>query len=320
MRDLLLDLHHGKISQEFFRSNFYKAYVDDKARPIQDDKIFYSYRKNDSDAINEHEIKRLRHSISSIRKFNTTIPVYIFCNDPLLFPKEFEDKLDVVIMPSIPFDYNMLNAWSIHRWYNLQHFWYQDCNLLYVDNDTIFYSDPKYLFETYTQYSVYGREEKGFRHCPEEGSSKDIRFHLDLVDACIKAEGGKVPVHKYCIGAILLNHNIHKEICNNLHHLTRIMNGLKEKKVLNPIPNPRILDEYGIWILLSTIAASNGLFGIQDVTHGWVENKHKDNFHPVLLHYTTKDEQEFVNDNKPYWNLRRDVDNMDETIDPHIVK
>ena len=52
----------------------------------------------------------------------------------------------------------MLNAWSIHRWYNLKYF-EQESNILYVDSDTIFNHDPKYLFDTYCVHDVYGREE-----------------------------------------------------------------------------------------------------------------------------------------------------------------
>ena len=109
-------------------------------------------------------------------------------------------------------------------------------------------------------------------HC----SNKDIRFNLDLVDACIKAEGGNIPIHKYCIGAILMNNNIHVEIVKKLRQLTEIMDGLKTKQLLNPIPNPRILDQYAMWIIWSRIGATNALFGVQDVTHSWIEPKHEE--------------------------------------------
>ena len=175
------------------------------------------------------------------------------------------------------------------------------------------------MFETYTHHDLYGKEERGFRHCPIAGSNKDIRFNLDLVDACIKAEGGNIPIHKYCIGAILMNNNIHVEIVKKLRQLTEIMDGLKTKQLLNPIPNPRILDQYAMWIIWSRMGATNALFGVQDVTHGWIEPKHEEYFNPILLHYTTRDEQKFAQSDPKYANLIRDTDDLGIQIDPHSM-
>ena len=175
------------------------------------------------------------------------------------------------------------------------------------------------MFETYSHYDVYGKEERGFRHCPISGSEKDIRFKLDLVDACIQMEGGKTPIHKFCIGAILMNNNVHKDIIARLNELENILNSLKANELLNPIPNPRILDQYAMWILWSRIGATNGLFGVQDVTHGWLEKKHEEYFNPVLLHYTTRDEQKFVEDNKEYSSLKRNTEELGLEIDPHSM-
>ena len=56
---------------------------------------------------------------------------------------------------------------------------------------------------------------------------------------------------------------------------------------LNPLSNIRILDQYAIWIILSQLGVDNGLFGEQDVTHGYLEPKHQKHFNPIVLHYTT---------------------------------
>ena len=37
--------------------------------------VFYSYKKSIHDHINDHELKRLDHSIRSLREFNNEIPV-----------------------------------------------------------------------------------------------------------------------------------------------------------------------------------------------------------------------------------------------------
>ena len=291
----------------------------------------YSYKKSKYDHINEHELKRLHHSISSLREHNANIPIYLFIDDldlrfksQITFRKDFSN---VNILPfSSDFDPEMPSAWSIHRWYNLsevkeyQPSFRKNSSILYVDSDTIFNSDPSYLFDTYTSRDIYGREERGFRHCPITGSSKNIRTALDYVDTCIKESGGKTDVYKYCCGVLLLNNNFHLQIFSRLNELSDIMVSLMSKKIPYPLPNFRIVDQYAIWVLLSRIGANCGLFGIQDVTHSFLEAKHEEYFNPIVLHYTTKDEQKFAESNDKYNNLIRDTEgNRGREIDPYSV-
>ena len=289
-----------------------------RKRNIEEDVVLYSYKVSKHDHINEHEMKRLTHSISSLREHNNDIPVYLFCDDDSFVSNDFQTKYNVTVLDfEDSFDHNMLNSWSIHRWYNMKYFENRDCNILYVDSDTVFYGDVKYLFETYSSHDIYGREERGFRHCPITGSSKSIRYHLDKVDLCIYESGGKGPVYKYCCGVLLMNNNLHKKIISKLDELTELMEQLKQNKIENPIPNPRISDQYGIWNILSRVEASCGLFGIQDVTQSYLEHKHEEYFNPIILHYTTKDEQLFSLSKHGFSDLSRDVDELGSEIDPY---
>ena len=282
--------------------------------------VFYSYKKSIHAHINDHELKRLDHSIRSLRDFNNEIPVYLFCDDPAFIPPYFRLNYNVNVLPFVDgFDHNMLSAWSIHRWYNLKYFEDQSSNILYLDSDTIFYDDVQYIFDTYSRYDVYGREEFGFRHDPNTGGGKGIREKLTRVDKAISALGGKESVYKYCCGVILLNNNIHTKIINKLDELTELMNIFKNGAQLMPIPNSRIVDQYAVWIILSRLSSTGGMFGIQDVTMGYVEEKHQEFFNPVILHYTTKGEQEFAESDPKYNNLLRDVDGLSEDIDPYHV-
>ena len=280
--------------------------------------VFYSYKKSIHDHINDHELKRLDHSIRSLRDFNNEIPVYLFCDDPAFIPPYFRFNYNVNVLPFVDgFDHNMLSAWSIHRWYNLKYFEDQSSNILYLDSDTVFYDDVQYIFDTYSRYDVYGREEFGFRHDPNTGGGKGIREKLTRVDQAISALGGKESVYKYCCGVILLNNNIHTKIINKLDELTELMNIFKNGAQLMPIPNSRIVDQYAVWIILSRLSSTGGMFGIQDVTMGYIEEKHQEFFNPVILHYTTKGEQEFAQSDSKYNNLLRDVDQLAEDIDPY---
>ena len=280
--------------------------------------VFYSYKKSIHAHINDHELKRLDHSIRSLRDFNNEIPVYLFCDDPAFIPPYFRLNYNVNVLPFVDgFDHNMLSAWSIHRWYNLKYFEGESSNILYLDSDTIFYDDVQYIFDTYSRYDVYGREEFGFRHDPNTGGGKGIREKLTRVDQAISALGGKESVYKYCCGVILLNNNIHTRIINKLDELTELMNIFKNGAQLMPIPNSRIVDQYAVWIILSRLSSTGGMFGIQDVTMGYIEEKHQEFFNPVILHYTTKGEQEFAQSDSKYNNLLRDVDQLAEDIDPY---
>ena len=282
--------------------------------------IFYSYKTSEYDHVNQHEMDRLEHSISSLREFNNEIPVYLFCDDTTIVPHNFILEYSVRVEPfEDGFDHNMLNAWSIHRLYNLRYFKDESYNILYVDSDTVFYADVQYLFDTYCQFDVYGREEFGFRFDPNTGGGKGIRERLDAIESCMYDLGGRNPIYKYCLGVILLNDNLHKLIVANLDKLSKLMEEFKKGETFLPIPNPRIVDEYAVWITLSRLGVDCGLFAVQDVTQGFVEEKHKEFFNPIVLHYTTKKEQKFAASDEKYSNLLRDVDEFGEEIDPYIV-
>jgi len=282
--------------------------------------VFYSYVKSKYSHVNDHELKRFDHSINSLRKFNNEIPVYLFCDDPEFIPDYFSFEYDVKVLP---FEKQVNHGMTfIYRWFNLQYFedgegTYQDANILYVDSDTIFYGDVQYLFDHYNYAEVFGREEFGFRHDPNSGGGKNIRKALDYVDECIVEAGGHDQIYKYCMGVILFNGGIHLDIIDRLGELVELMFKLKDGKIPYPVPNPRIIDEYAMWVILSRIGVIGGLFGVQDVTQGYIEQKHEEFFNPIVLHYTTKGEQQLAQDEERFSNLLRDVDEYSEQIDPY---
>ena len=115
-----------------------------------------------------------------------------------------------------------------------------------------------------------------------------------------------------------MNGGIHRDIVKRLDELSELMELFKKNQVLLPVPNRRIADQYAVWVIFSRMGVSEGLFASQDVTQGWIEQKHKEYFNPVVCHYTTKREQKFALSDPKYSNLIRDVDNLAEHIDPHM--
>ena len=281
-----------------------------------DNIVFYSYKKSIHDHINDHELKRFEHSIRSLRDFNDEIPVYLFCDDPAFIPLYFRTHYNVNVLPLVKqVKHGML---FIYRWFNLNYF-KEEANILYVDSDTVFYGDVQYLFDHYNYAEVFGREEFGFRHDPNTGGGKNIREALDYVDQCIEEAGGQGHIYKYCMGVMLFNRGVHLDIVERLGELVELMFKLKDGKIPYPVPNPRIIDEYAMWVLLSRMGVFGELFGVQDVTQGYVEQKHEEFFNPIVLHYTTKGEQQLAQDEERFSNLLRDVDEVSEDIDPYHI-
>ena len=280
--------------------------------------VYYSYKISRHSHINDHEMRRLDHSINSLREFNNEIPVYLFCDDPSIIPDHFILEYAVRVEPfeKQP-NHGML---FIYRWFNLQYFAEEeDVNILYVDSDTIFCGDVQYLFDHYNHAEVFGREEFGFRHDPNVGGGRSIREALDYVDQCIEEAGGQHHVYKYCMGVMLFNRGIHLDIVDRLGELVELMCQLRDGKIPYPVPNPRIVDEYAMWVILSRLGVFGELFGVQDVTHGWIEQKHQEFFNPIVCHYSTKKEQEFAASDHKYSDLLREVDDLSEEIDPWSI-
>jgi hypothetical protein len=75
---------------------------------------------------------------------------------------------------------------------------------------------------------------------------------------------------------------------------TDLLERIHTFKVFYSIPNYRIMDEFAFWVLLSRWSLRTSLFGNQDVSQTFLEQKHENHFNPLILHYTTKDEEKFA--------------------------
>ena len=91
--------------------------------------VFYSYTKSKYSHVNDHEMKRFDHSISTLRDFNDEIPVYLFCDDFSIIPSHFSDEYNVIVLPFE--DQPTHGMVFIYRWFNLQYF--QDGEGTFVD-------------------------------------------------------------------------------------------------------------------------------------------------------------------------------------------
>lgn len=281
----------------------YMLHAGNALHPEQKSKnvVFYSFWDNpEKPEIAEHEWKRLKISWKSLRKHNKDIEVrFCYSGDKFRYAYDFHMLAEEYNITLYNFHDSFTgkepNAWCIHRWYNLANWENEDLNILYLDADTYINGDVGLIFDIYSRDPIYGREELGFRHDPNFGDpSADPRFFLDLIDAGIAAQGGKVEVNKYCLGVILLNHSIHKMFKKSvMDRYTDLLTRIRNLEAFYPIYNYRIIDEFAFWILISRWGMRTGLFGDQDVSQTFLERKHETHFNPIILHYTTKDENKF---------------------------
>jgi hypothetical protein len=120
--------------------------------------IVYSFHLREGKLKNLHCYKQLRYSIDTLRKFNKTIPVYVYISPSSIDTSNlgFDSQVNI-----IKFDVEDDGGWPEdwvksgyleflkHRWQNAInsiHSYYLD-NVLYLDTDTVFHGDPEILFK-----------------------------------------------------------------------------------------------------------------------------------------------------------------------------
>jgi len=122
--------------------------------------IVYSFHVRSGDIKDIACYKQIRYSLDTLRKFNKEIPVYIYISpsnidtSSLGFDKNTNIiKFDVQDDGGWPTDWVEMGYLEFlkHRWENaIQSVHSYDLdNVLYLDTDTVFHSDPEILFKKY---------------------------------------------------------------------------------------------------------------------------------------------------------------------------
>lgn len=122
--------------------------------------VVYSFHLRNGDLKDLHCYKQVRYSIDTLRKFNKTIPVYIYISPSSIDTSDlgFDKNVNIV-----NFDVQDDGGWP-EDWVNsgylefLKHRWqnaiesihsYDLDNIFYLDTDTVFHGDPQVLFKKY---------------------------------------------------------------------------------------------------------------------------------------------------------------------------
>jgi hypothetical protein len=161
-------------------------------------------------------------SVESLRKFNKTIPVYLFlfaeptaglinkareCDIIVRQLGGYRDCLREIageegtILSSIP---------TLNKLLPLGSFPPTISQLLFLDCDTFFFGDVASIFLKYQQCKLYAREE------PHSRRSRFLEYRPSCVDEDvlyrIAAETGSSPVPPYNSGVFLMNHGLDRQL------------------------------------------------------------------------------------------------------------
>ena len=166
--------------------------------------------------------EQLRHSVKSLRTYNSVVPVHVFLygEHPPDFIGELErETVTVHLMGSYldairrlrPRAFRSLVRYPVlHKWMNFHKLApLSPSQILQIDCDTFFFDDVEILFERYSDCHFYGREEP---------SSKASHFGYDpnyldedkLFDLARRERA--LPMNPCNVGVSVLNHGIWNEV------------------------------------------------------------------------------------------------------------
>jgi hypothetical protein len=181
--------------------------------------VYYSLVLTSKPTVHQNQWIR---SIGSLRKFNTTIPVYLFLfNEPTPAILERAEECEVVVHPLGSYRDCLRELAgeegaalscipTLNKLLPLGHFGAAESQVLFLDCDTFFFGDVASLFSNHRQCQWYAREE------PHSRRSAFLEYrpeHIDEDALCrIALETGAAPVPPYNSGVVLLNHGLCAEL------------------------------------------------------------------------------------------------------------
>lgn len=264
---------------------------------------------------NEPHYSQWVRSIQSLRKYNKTIPCYLFLFGDC--PPEVMDaveRFEVTLLRQISyFEYLeklltgrgavLQNNPRLHKYLVLDFFDSVTASqILYVDSDTFFFDDVGIIFDRYKEFRWYAREEPFSKRSSLGYDPLKINeeFFARL------AEQQKTSfIQPYNSGVFLLNNGLWEDLVKwrpkLLNYAFRIMsffsgNEAGGEMLVVPSQYEWILGQISLWLTLGHIEGiTHGVFRPSDVIqnreHLWLRPGDR----PVLIHYFSNWESMFLN-------------------------
>ena len=255
---------------------------------------------------------QLFSSVKSLRVYNRAVPVHVFLYGE--HPRDFEMGLENeqvtihrmgayadAVMRIRPRAFRALVRYPLlHKWMNFHKLApLQPSQVLQVDCDTFFFDDVEILFDRYSEFHYYGREEPSSKASPY-GYNPDY-LDEDKLFALAQREGA-VAVTPYNIGVSVLNHDLWSEMAKRtemfLGYVFRFLAGMGR----NPQTREKLWPEFAQVVMVdlfeqpdvADLPFPSSNFWILDQVALWLTMGHVPNFtHGHLLrdHVLQGDEQ-----------------------------
>ncbi len=277
--------------------------------------------------------EQLCHSVKSLRAYNSVVPVHVFLygEHPRAFIAELEREA-VTIHPMgsyidairrlKPRAFRTLVRYPVlHKWMNFHKLApLSPSQIIQIDCDTFFFDDVEILFERYSDFHYYGREEPSSR-ASHYGYNPNY-LDEDKLFAIARRERA-VPMNPCNIGVSVLNHGLWREVAKRaemfLNYVFRfiacmgrnpqtagrlwpelaevVMLDLIEQPAVEDLPFPSsnlwILDQVALWLTLGHVPG---------LTHGYLSRDHvlqgdeynEDGKRKVVHHYFGVDKTAFL--------------------------
>jgi hypothetical protein len=282
--------------------------------------IYYSLAR---DFEGNHETQWI-HSIRSLRRHNRHIPVCLLIYNGVSAALLEQCAASDVLLVSLDSYQSLLAGASphasalalyptLHKFLSIGEIDTTACTqVMFVDCDTHFFSDPELLFDIYPDRHWYAREAPSSRRCPHGYQPDNINEQL-LAD--ILAREGLAPVLPFNAGVCLFNHGTWNLVSNArrlfLDYLWRLLVGRhhapadgtddqirqaileqvspadRDRALPYPSGNFWIAEEIALWLTFATFPqVTQGFFEPHHVAQGHeFEHPEMSEFPHIMAHY-----------------------------------
>jgi hypothetical protein len=248
-------------------------------------------------AVNDNPVylSYVKKSIESLRKYNSTIKIFLFIFGDILITGNFYKKNNVEIIFKEKAEPNYFTSL---KWLALPDLLKIEAeSLLFADADTYFFADIMKLFDNCKQVDLYAREEIGTETNPKLSVGR-ISFraklnHLGFAALARAFKAKKIPV--FNTGVMVFNNSFFKRIPDQLPFYKSIMENFLNGRLAYPSDNKKLIDEITASLVFGTMENFNyGLLN-REISPWFIEFNEGEVHNPgILMHIFAYHYEEFA--------------------------
>jgi hypothetical protein len=192
-------------------------------------------------------------SVQSLRSHNSSIPVFVFMfGSPAAATVRKLARLDVAVVVRPAVNARRL---TFLKWYALRSL--DSERLLFVDADTVFFSNPFRLFRALDRLDFYAREEVGtirHRSYPHLIGTLPVPMQLDVAAfaaLCRRQGVRQLPI--FNSGVMLFNHGTHHRVAGRVERFESLRKAFQTGRLGYPCSNRCIVEEIVAAMVLGSL-------------------------------------------------------------------